>query len=152
MNAVRHQARKWLWTNSYYNNPAVSSTTPPNMLLYQPGFECHAWASKGWLERNAFSDFSLYGSIPGELVLPRLNNQLISKTVPGYQIKRTYSFPQLSSQINNSTSTVSEEAPYTLRVTYTVNRVRTGQNGAITLSSFPYTQTADIQFYAQFSC
>jgi hypothetical protein len=151
INAVRHQARKWYWTNSYYSNPAVSAANPPNMMLYDPDVECHAWDSKGKLERNAFTDFVLYGNVPGELKLPNMNNQLISKTVPGYQIRRVYTFPAVSSQINNN-ATVSEEAPYTLRVTYTVNKEKPGKNGAKTLTAFPYTQTADIQFYAQFSC
>ena len=150
INAVRHQARKWYWTNSFFNNPALAAN-PPNMMLYDPDVECHAWDSKGKLERNAFTDFVLYGTVPGELSLPNMNNLLISKTVPGYQIRRVYSFPAVSSQINNNTA-VSEEAPYTLRVTYTVSKVRAGQNGASTLTAFPYTQTADIQFYAQFSC
>ena len=151
INAVRHQARKWYWTNSYYNNPAVSATTPPNMLRYRPDAECHAWDSAGKLERNALTDFPLYGNVPGELILPSTNNQLISKTVPGYQIRRRYIFPQASSQVNNSNSTASEETPYTMRVTYTVKKVKTGQNGNV-LTTFPYTQTVDIQFYAQFSC
>jgi hypothetical protein len=151
LNAVRHQTRKWYWTNSYYNNPAVSAVNPPNAMLYKPDPECHAWDRAGKLESVAFGDFGLYGKIPGELSLPNMNNQLISKSVPGYQIKRVLSFPSVASQTNNST-TFSEEKPYTLRVTYTVNRVKTGQNGSNTLSSFPYSQTADVQFYAQFSC
>jgi hypothetical protein len=150
MNAVRHLARKWNWTN----NPAGTATPPPNMLLYTVLPECWAfdWSVPGKLERMAYTDFSKkYGVIPGELSVPSANNQLISKTVPGYQIRRVYSFPSVAPQTNNST-TFSEEKPYTLRVTYTVNRVKTGQNGSNTLSPFPYTQTADIQFYAQFSC
>lgn len=150
MNAVRHLARKWNWTN----NPAGTATTPPNMLLYTVLPECWAfdWSVPGKLERMAYTDFSKkYGVIPGELSVPSANNRLISKTVPGYEIRRVYSFPSAQSQINNST-TFSEEKTYTLRVTYNVNRVRTGKNGSTTLTPFPYTQTADIQFYAQFSC
>ena len=153
MNAVRHLARKWKWTNNYYNNPAVSATTPPNMLSYNPTMQCLAfdYHLPGKLERMAYTDFVQYGKIPGELSIPQANNRLISKTVPGYQIRRVLYFPSVQAQIDKST-TFSEEKTYTLRVTYTVNRVRTGKNGGMTLTPFPYTQTADIQFYAQFSC
>lgn len=150
MNAVRHLARKWNWTN----NPAGTAITPPNMLLYTVGPECWAfdYILPGKLERLAYTDFGTkYGKVPGELSLPSMNNQLISKTVPGYQIRRGYSFPSAQSQVNPS-ATFSEEKTYTLRVTYTVNRVRTGKNGGMTLTPFPYTQTADIHFHAQFSC
>ena len=149
MNAVRHYARKWNWTN----NPAGTATTPPNMLLYNNiDTECHAFdhIMPGKFEHMALTDFVQYGKLPGELTISNAKRP-ISKTVPGFQIIRSFTRPSVESQINPS-ATFSEEKEYTLRVKYSVNRVRTGKNGSITLTPFPYTQTADIQFYAQFSC
>lgn len=150
INAIRHQARNWRWNNNYYFNPAVSGANPPNIMIYTPTTECHAWSSKGYLELAARTDMNYYEKLSGAISITR--SGLISKTVPGYQIRRQYTFPTTTSQVNTSTSAVTDQAPYTLRVTYTVNSVKTNKDGGTTLKPFPFDQTTDVQLSAQYSC
>ncbi|MEB3317696.1 MAG: hypothetical protein VKO39_06095 [Cyanobacteriota bacterium] len=152
ISAIRHQARNWLWSNSYYK-PTASANLDTNLAIYTPSGECYSFTSKGLMELSARSDMGLYTTqIPGTYAINR-NNAVISKTVPGFEIRRQYSNPTVTSQVNNSNSTApTDQGTFTLRVSYTVNSVKTDKNGMKSFKPFPFNRTVDVLLLAQLSC
>lgn len=151
ISAIRHQARNWLWSNSYYKSTA-SANLDTNLAIYTPSGECYSFTSKGQMELSARSDMGLYTTqIPGTYTINR--NGLISKTVPGFEIRRQYSNPTVTSQVNNSNSTApTDQGTFTLRVSYTVTSVKTDKDGTKMFKPFPFNRTVDVLLLAQLSC
>jgi hypothetical protein len=151
INAIRHEARFWWWANSYYRG-STASATPPNEMIYSPSAECNALTSAGKMESRFWTDMVEYpntikGGIPIQARGP------ISKTVPGYVISRSYQFPTAQSSSTTTTQTVPGDQRFnTLRVTYSVQSVKTAANGTTINTTYPFQTTRDILLPAQFSC
>lgn len=155
INAIRHQARFWNWSNSYYRG-ATPSATIPNEMIYAPqGVQCInvPLSSPGYMELSVFTVLQEY-SVTIRGGIPIHTRGPIAKTVPGYVISRNYAFPTASSSSTTTSPTTPGDQRFnTLRVTYSVRSVNRNANGAITSSTtFPFEATRDILIPAQFSC
>ena len=149
--AIRQFARHWNWLNSPYANTSNFSNTATYTAIYSAGASCSSFTSKGMMEFAARSDLASYskqfsGSYP-------IAWSGATKTVPGFQIRRQISRPGVTTQDSKSTSTTpTDDATYTFRVTYTVFSEKKESNGTVTFKPYPFNQTADILLLAQLSC
>ncbi|MFN9645749.1 MAG: hypothetical protein ACK6BG_11685 [Cyanobacteriota bacterium] len=153
INAIRHQARFWNWSNSYYRGATPSATIPDEMIYRPTAPQCSGLSTPGKFEQALFLFLMEYPAyIKGGI--PISTRGPIAKTVPGYVISRNYAFPTaIPSSTTTSPTTPGDQRFNTLRVTYSVKSVKTNANGAITSSTtFPFEATRDILIPAQFSC
>lgn len=155
VNAIRLYARSWYWRNSFLDKPQQYGANPPDMMVYSPGLECLAFASKGSLEVAARAEsWKLPGYIPGALAI-NVRSRLIPSSAANYEIRREVSTPTVtqSSEVKNSTSVMADdEVPLTLRIKYTVRYIKTSSDGTKTPADIPFDRTADVLFPAQLSC
>lgn len=149
VNAIRHMARTWYWSNSFYKDASINGDSPPNEMIYKSPGECAFLTSAGSLERGFRSDVPSYKNLNSTI---SFDNSYVSPGVSGFQIKRSLVIPQ-ASQVSTTGSTIrGEDATNTFRVTYSVSSLKTGTDGSQTTSPYPFERTVDVLLPAQFSC